>query len=193
MSSLICWCYVFLGRPRLLVAGIASSITLRVTLFASRLWTCPNQRRRPPRITSSDFLVSHVILSRHSEDPAQHPHLCGSNLPLVGHLQCPAFAPISQGRSDNGLLYLRFEPEGNLPVIQYSGHFSPYCPYSLHAKVHVSVDGAIFIYHRSQVLGMVNIPQFFSIQIHWQRLFPVDRCSVFATLIFRQLYVNLLL
>ena len=53
MSSLICWCHVFLGRPRRLVPGIASSITLRVTLSASRLWTCPNQRRRPPRITSS--------------------------------------------------------------------------------------------------------------------------------------------
>ena len=53
MSSLICWCHVFLGRPRRLVPGIASYITLRVTLSASRLWTCPNQRRRPPRITSS--------------------------------------------------------------------------------------------------------------------------------------------
>ena len=38
MSSLICWCHVLLGRPRRLVSGIASSITLRVTLSASRLW-----------------------------------------------------------------------------------------------------------------------------------------------------------
>ena len=53
MSSLICWCHVFLGRPRRLVPGIASSITLRVTLFSSLLWTCPNQRRRSLRITSS--------------------------------------------------------------------------------------------------------------------------------------------
>ena len=53
MSSLIYWCHVFLGRPRRLVPGIARYITLRVTLFASRLWTCPNQRRRPPCITSS--------------------------------------------------------------------------------------------------------------------------------------------
>ena len=53
MSSFICWCHVFLGRPRRLVPGIANSITLRVTLVASRLWTCPNQRRRPLRITSS--------------------------------------------------------------------------------------------------------------------------------------------
>ena len=57
MSSLICWCHVFLGRPRRLVGlpGIARFITLRVTLSASRFWTCPtpNQRRRPPRITSS--------------------------------------------------------------------------------------------------------------------------------------------
>ena len=53
MSSLICWCHVFLGRPRRLVPGIASSITLRMTLSASRLWKCPNQRRRPPHITSS--------------------------------------------------------------------------------------------------------------------------------------------
>ena len=53
MSSLICWCHVFLGCHRRLVPGIASSIILRVTLFASRIWTCPNQRRRPPRITSS--------------------------------------------------------------------------------------------------------------------------------------------
>ena len=35
MSSLICWCRVFLGRPRRLVHGIARSITLRVTLFSS--------------------------------------------------------------------------------------------------------------------------------------------------------------
>ena len=45
----------------------------------------------------SNFLVSHVISSWHSEDPAKHPHLRGSNLPLVGplvgHLHCPAFAP----------------------------------------------------------------------------------------------------
>ena len=34
MSSFICWCHVFLGRPRRLVLGIASSITLRVTLVA---------------------------------------------------------------------------------------------------------------------------------------------------------------
>ena len=53
MSSLICWCHVFLGRPRRLVPGIARSITLRVTSFASRCWICPNQRRRPLRITSS--------------------------------------------------------------------------------------------------------------------------------------------
>ena len=52
MSSFICWCHVFLGRPRRLVPGIASSITLRVSLVASHLWTCPNQRRRPLRITS---------------------------------------------------------------------------------------------------------------------------------------------
>ena len=53
MSSLICWCHVFLGRPRRLVPGMARFITLRVTLSASRLWTYPNQRRRPQRITSS--------------------------------------------------------------------------------------------------------------------------------------------
>ena len=53
MSSFICWCHVFLGCPRRLVPGIASSTTLRVTLVASRLWTCPNQRRLPLRITSS--------------------------------------------------------------------------------------------------------------------------------------------
>ena len=53
MSSLICWYHVFLGRPRRLVPGIAMFVTLRVTLSASRLRTCPNQRRRPQRITSS--------------------------------------------------------------------------------------------------------------------------------------------
>ena len=40
MSSFICWCHVFLGRPRRLVPGIASSITLRVTLFTYLHWTC---------------------------------------------------------------------------------------------------------------------------------------------------------
>ena len=53
MSSFSCWCHVFLGRPRRPVPGMARFITLRVTLSASRLWTCPNQRRRPQRITSS--------------------------------------------------------------------------------------------------------------------------------------------
>ena len=58
-----------------------------------------------------------MVSSGHSEDPAKHPHLRGSNLSLVGHLHCPAFAPICQSRSDNGLVYLCFEPEGNLPAI----------------------------------------------------------------------------
>ena len=53
MSSFSCWFHVFLGRPRRLVPGMARFITVRVTLSASRLWTCPNQRRRPQRITSS--------------------------------------------------------------------------------------------------------------------------------------------
>ena len=53
MSSFSCWGHVFLGRPRRLVPGMARFITLRVTLSASRLWTCPNQRRWPQRITSS--------------------------------------------------------------------------------------------------------------------------------------------
>ncbi len=79
-------------------------------------------------------------------------------------------------------------PLGNLPVIQYSGQFSSAWPCSLHAKVHVSVDGAICIYHRSQALEMVNILQFFSIHFHWQRFSLVDRC--FATLIFRPLSVK---
>ena len=42
-----------MGRPRRLVPDMARFITIRVTLSASRLWTCPNQRRRPQRITSS--------------------------------------------------------------------------------------------------------------------------------------------
>ena len=53
ISSLSCWCHVFLEHPRRLAPGIARFITLRETVLASRLWTCPNQRRRPPRITSS--------------------------------------------------------------------------------------------------------------------------------------------
>ena len=53
MSSFSCWGHVFLGHPRRLVPGMARFITLRVTLSASRLWTCPNQQRRPQRITSS--------------------------------------------------------------------------------------------------------------------------------------------
>ena len=53
MSSFSCWGHVFLGRPRRLVPGMARFITMRVTLSASRLWTCPNQRRRPQGITSS--------------------------------------------------------------------------------------------------------------------------------------------
>ena len=40
---------------------------------------------------ASNFFVSHVIPSGHSEDPAKHSHLPGSNLLLVGHLHRPAF------------------------------------------------------------------------------------------------------
>ena len=53
MSSFICWCHVLSGSTRRLVPGIARSIILRVTLFASVLWTCPNQRPRSLHITSS--------------------------------------------------------------------------------------------------------------------------------------------
>ena len=130
MSSFSCWGHVFLGHPRRLVPGMARFITLRVTLSASRLWTCPNQRRRPHRITSS---IGEIFRMRRISsfrmwsrlDTPMHPHLRGSNRSLVGHLHCPAFAPICQSRSDNGLVYLCFEPEGNLPVIQYPGQFSP--------------------------------------------------------------------
>ena len=53
------------GRPRRLVPGIASYITLYgqplwVT-FASLLWTCPNRRRRPLCITSSMGASCNVI------------------------------------------------------------------------------------------------------------------------------------
>ena len=62
-----------------------------------------------------------MISSRHSEDAAKHPHLRGINLYLAGHLHCPAFAPIRQSRSDNGLVYICFEYDGifrsyNTPV-----------------------------------------------------------------------------
>ena len=48
MSSLICWCHVFLGRPRRLVPGIASSITLRVTL-SGHVQTNEDGHRASPR------------------------------------------------------------------------------------------------------------------------------------------------
>ena len=132
MSSLICWCHVFLGRPRRLVPGIARFITLRVTLSASRLWTCPNQRRRPLRITSSigemcnnasNFFVSHVVMSRHTDDLAKHPHLRDAIIPLAVDLHRLAFASIRHSRSDYVLVYFRFEPEGNLPFVQYPVNF----------------------------------------------------------------------
>ena len=121
MLSVICWCHVFLGLPRLLVPGNVRSIVPRVTLFASLRWACPNQRRRP-HINSwiyasctiyyyeSTFFVSHVIPPEHSDDPAKNPHLRGSDLPLVVHLHCPAFASICQSRSYYGIVYFRFEP-----------------------------------------------------------------------------------
>ena len=37
MSSLSCWCHVFLGRPRRLAPGIARFVTLRVTFPANML------------------------------------------------------------------------------------------------------------------------------------------------------------
>ena len=66
-----------------------------------------------------------MIPSQHSEDPAKHPHIRGSNLPLVVHLRRPAFAAIRQSRSVDGLVLFRFESEGNLPVVPYSGEFPP--------------------------------------------------------------------
>ena len=187
MSSFICWCHVFLGRPRL-VPGIASSITLRVTLVASRLWTCPDQRRRPLRITSSigercnmrrisSFRI--MISSRHSRgsrEASSSPWLAIVLL-LVTFIAQHSLPYVRAGLIMVSLVYLRFEPEGNLPVIQNSGQFSPAWPCSLHAKDNVSVDGAIFINRWSQVFEMVNILQFFSIQFDWQWVFPLLGCQ----------------
>ena len=99
MSSLVGWCHVFLGRPRRLVPGIASSITAGDVVCISSLDTPKPTKTATAHnlvdrwnVYASDFLVSHLISSRHSEDPAKHPHLRGSNLSLVGHLHCPAFA-----------------------------------------------------------------------------------------------------
>ena len=97
MSSFICWCHVFLGRPRRLVPGTARSITLRVTLFASLLWTCPNQRRQSLRITSligERCNMRRISALETPRIPRKHPHLCGTNLPLVVHLHRPAFTSI---------------------------------------------------------------------------------------------------
>ena len=61
MSSLISWycttsAWICLGRPRLSILGTVRSITLRVTLFASLLWTSTNQRRQPVHRQMSFFL-----------------------------------------------------------------------------------------------------------------------------------------
>ena len=63
-----------------------------------------------------------------------------------------AFASTRQSRSDNGLLC--FEPEGNLPVIQYSGQ------YFSNLTMHPAREGPrlcrwcdlCLLYHRSHVL-----------------------------------------
>ena len=124
MSSLICWCHVFLGRPCRVVPGIARSITLRVTLFASRLWTRPNQRIRPPRITSSiDETCSRRPMRRISSfrmcsrlDTPRIPRRILISVVAIFLLLVTFIAqhslPIRQSRSDNGLINLRFEPEG---------------------------------------------------------------------------------
>ena len=53
MSSLICCFHVFLGHLCRLTAGGAKFVTLRATLFSSRLCTCTDHRRRPLRMITS--------------------------------------------------------------------------------------------------------------------------------------------
>ena len=60
------------GRPRRLAPGIARFITLRVMLFASRLWTCPNQR-----ISLSIVLSTHVGRTAPKDSPPQFSFLSG--------------------------------------------------------------------------------------------------------------------
>ena len=127
-----------------------------------------------------------MISSRHSEDPAKHPHLRGSSFPLVGN-SVTFIAQHSLPYIRAGLIMAPYTFALNLRGIfrSYNTPANFLQPCSLQAKVHVSVDGSSFIYHRSQVLEMVNILQFFSIQFDWQRVFPCWQMFCFPTLIFR--------
>ena len=125
MSSLICWCHVFSRSSHRQVLCTVRFITLWSKLIAYLLLILdmPNPTKtvkthqlvdRCEMLYSSIVVVSHVIPSRHSEDPAKHPQLLGSNLPLAIHLHRTAFAPIRQTRSGYGHVYVRFQPDRNI-------------------------------------------------------------------------------
>ena len=89
-------------------------------------WFRLRNRNRP--LIPTPESESPQVWSRDSEDPAKHPHLRGSNLPLGVHLH---------RRSDYGLINSQFQPERNLLMIQtqYSGQFISAWPCSPHTTV----------------------------------------------------------
>ena len=163
MSSFSCWFHVFLGRPRRLVPGMARFITLRVTMSASRLWTCPNQRRRPQRITSS---IGEMCRMRRISSFLMWSRLDTPRIPRSILISVVAiFLLLVTFIAQHSLPYVR----AGLIMASYTfalsrrGIFRSYnTPVNFlqrdqAAKVHVSVDGAISFYHGSQVLEMGNV------------------------------------
>ena len=166
MSSFSCWFHVFLGRPRRLVPGMARFITLRVTLSASRLWTCPNQRRRPQRITSS---IGVMCRMRRMSSFRMWSRFDTPGIPRSILISVVAIF----------LLLVTFIAQHSLPCVRAGLIMASYTfalslrgifrSYNTHVNV-LQLDhaartrrstslsiGAISVYHRSQILEMVNV------------------------------------
>ena len=180
---------------------MARFITLRVTLSASRLWTCPNQRRRPQRITSS---IGETCRMRRI-----------SSFRMWSRLDTPRIPrSILNSMVAIFLLLVTFIAQHSLPYVRAGLIMASY-PFALRLRGifrsyntpanFLQLDHAART-RRSTSLSMVpsfsiTDPRYlkwstFSIHFHWQRVFPCygfsfdDMCLVFATLILRPLSVN---
>ena len=199
MSSFSCWGHVFLGRPRRLVPGMARFITLRVILSAYRIWTCPHERRRPRRITSSIGVMrsmrrtsSFRMWSRF--DTPRIPRSILISVVAIFLLLVTFIAQHSLPYVSAGLIMASYTF-----ALSRRGIFRSYnTPVNFLQLDHAART------RRSTSLSMVPYlsitnPRY----LKWATFFSwspftfigngfslVERCSVFATLILRPLYVN---
>ena len=153
MSSLICRCHVLSGSHlRIVPTWLCKVHHSWVTLLASLLWACPNQPKRPLRISSSIGERCNMRRISSFRIWARLNTAMISRIILISVIEIFLFlftfiAQLSLPYFRAGLITASYtfasSLRGNLPVVQYSGQLSPAWPRSLHAKVHVSVDGKL--------------------------------------------------